>query len=208
MPDALDEVLRSAQDLGLVGPGTIGPRRRHASRLAEIALDGLGHGPVRALDLGSGGGLPGLVLAEERRGTELRLTLLDSRSRSADFLRQAVHRLGLSEVTVVEDRAESAARRPEHREHYDVVLSRGFGPPAATAECAVAFLRPAGRLVVSEPPAPDPTRWNAEGLARLGLTPPELITRAETHAAVLHRTAPLSDQWPRRSGVPTKRPLW
>ena len=86
MPDDLDEILRQAQDLGMFGPGAIAEQRRHAEELSRLALHGLedleGEGPIRFLDLGSGGGLPGLVLAwglpESARLTGV---LLDSQQR-------------------------------------------------------------------------------------------------------------------------------
>jgi 16S rRNA (guanine527-N7)-methyltransferase len=162
------------------------------------------------LDLGSGGGLPGLVLARYR--PELDLTLLEARQRACRFLRDAVAELGLAAVVVVEARAEEAARDPELRERFDTVMARSFGPPAVTAECAVGFLVPGGRLVVSEPPigdgpaVPSP-RWPAGGLDTLGLGP---AVRGGEPGAGFVSLAKIraDDRWPRRVGIPAKRPLW
>jgi 16S rRNA (guanine527-N7)-methyltransferase len=208
MPDALDEVLRLAQDLGFLGPASLAAQRRHAEGLAELSLSGLElREDDRFLDLGSGGGLPGLVVAVHR--PELRGVLLDSQRRRTAFLESAVARLGLTDrIDVVTGRAEDVARDPVHRERHVLVTSRGFARPAITAECAVAFLAPGGRLAVSEPPAPSPFRWNDAVLADLGLTAPTLAEQAEAHAAVLHRTGPLDPKWPRKRGIPQKRPLW
>jgi 16S rRNA (guanine527-N7)-methyltransferase len=164
----------------------------------------------RVLDLGSGGGLPGLVIAIHR--PELELTLLEARQRACRFLREAVGALGRDGLTVVEARAEEAARRPDLREGFDAVVARSFGPPAITAECAVGFLRPAGRLVVSEPPGNDHAdhdmaRWPADGLAELGLGPPARQSVEGGSYVVLEKVR--NDQrWPRRVGIPAKRPLW
>jgi 16S rRNA (guanine527-N7)-methyltransferase len=112
-------------------------------------------------------------------------------------------------VEVVTARAEDAARDPGHRERYDLVVARSFGPPAVTAECAAAFLKPAAHLAVSEPPEDDPTRWNAERLEDLGLLPPEVVHQDGATAALIRRTGdPVSPKWPRRPGIPQKRPLW
>jgi 16S rRNA (guanine527-N7)-methyltransferase len=162
------------------------------------------------LDLGSGGGLPGLVLATYR--PELELTLLEARQRACRFLREAVATLDLSQVLVVEARAEDAARRPDLRESFDVVVTRSFGPPAVTAECAVGFLRPGGRLVVSEPPgdeAPERAgaRWPVSGLEELGFAPPVAGGGRGASFVVLEK-AKIDDRWPRRIGVPAKRPVW
>jgi 16S rRNA (guanine527-N7)-methyltransferase len=162
------------------------------------------------LDLGSGGGLPGLVVATYR--PQVGLILLEARQRACRFLREAVDSLGLDGVAVVEARAEEAARSPDLRERFDAVVARSFGPPAVTAECAVAFLVPGGRLVVSEPPGdeqPDLTssRWPAEGLGQLGLGPPEAGGAPEGSFVVLEKLRN-DDRWPRRVGIPAKRPLW
>jgi len=164
----------------------------------------------RALDLGSGGGLPGLVLAMYRPGLEL--TLVEARQRACRFLREAVSALELARVSVVEARAEDAARRPDLREDFDAVVARSFGPPAVTAECAVGFLRPGGRLVVSEPPgdegpAKQAARWPVAGLDELGLGPPVAGGDSEVSFVVMEK-ARADDRWPRRVGIPAKRPLW
>jgi 16S rRNA (guanine527-N7)-methyltransferase len=178
------------------------PQIAHSRRFAA-ALYGE---PRSFLDLGSGGGVPGLVLAvlwSHSRGV-----LLDASARRAEFLRWACGALGLDErIRVVHERAEVAAGSPQLREAFTVVTARGFGPPAVTAECAVAFLAPGGRLVVSEPPDDDPGRWPAAGLARLGLE----VERAPTGSdrfVVLRRTGDPEPRFPRRLGIPAKRPLW
>jgi 16S rRNA (guanine527-N7)-methyltransferase len=168
----------------------------------------------RVLDLGSGGGLPGLVLATYR--PELELTLLEARQRACRFLREAVATLEMTRVTVVEARAEDAARRPELRESFDAVVARSFGPPAVTAECAVGFLRRAGRLLVSEPPGEEEgdaepgrqgDRWPQPGLDVLGLSGPAPGGGAGVSFVLMEKTR-ADDRWPRRTGVPAKRPLW
>ena len=163
----------------------------------------------RVLDLGSGGGLPGLVIATAR--PEVELTLLEARQRACRFLREAVADLDLAKVTVVEARAEEAARRADLRETFDAVVARSFGPPAVTAECGVGFLRPGGRLVVSEPPVeeqgPGPLRWPGEGLDDLGLGDPVAGGGPAGSFVVLEKLS-TEDRWPRRVGIPAKRPLW
>ena len=164
----------------------------------------------RVLDLGSGGGLPGLVLAIYR--PELELTLLEARQRACRFLREAVAGLGSAGVVVVEARAEEAARRADLRETFDVVVARSFGPPAVTAECAVGFLRAGGRVIVSEPPDEvgshlASARWPADGLDALGLGP--AVRGGESGATFVSLPkVRMDDRWPRRVGIPAKRPLW
>jgi len=215
----LDEVLRQAQDLGFFGPGEIRRHREHAGAFVALVRQVLGQeDPERFLDLGTGGGLPGLVLAEALPGTPG--TLLDSQHRRTTFLEQAVAELGWADrIAVVNARAEDAARDPAHRGRYSLVVARSFAAPAVTAECAVGFLSPGARLIVSEPPgdatapgtnAPSPSRWDPAGLAQLGFDPPDAIVTSQSGATIATLTLRLAaaDRWPRRSGIPSKRPLW
>jgi 16S rRNA (guanine527-N7)-methyltransferase len=159
------------------------------------------------LDLGSGGGLPGLVLA--LRWPEARGVLLDAGRRRGEHLEAACRELGLADrVAVVVARAEDAGRNRDWRGSVELVVARGFGAPAVTAESAVAFLRPGGRLVVSEPPGGDPSRWDPAGLGRLGLEGPEILRGEGATAAAFAFPAAADERWPRRTGVPAHRPLW
>jgi 16S rRNA (guanine527-N7)-methyltransferase len=130
-------------------------------------------------------------------------TLLDARQRSCAAIETSVTALGLTtRIAVVCGRAEELARYPDHRERYDLVVARSFGPPAVTAECAVGFLSPTGRLVVSEPPDPRPDRWPADKLADLGLSPAD----PSPGFVKMTRTAAPIDRWPRKR--PHKPPFW
>ncbi|HEV3401042.1 MAG TPA: RsmG family class I SAM-dependent methyltransferase [Acidimicrobiales bacterium] len=202
--DALVGLLEEARERGLVGPGAVEPHLRHALAFATVAGRPL---PRPALDLGSGAGLPGLVLAVADPDSQW--ALLDGRARSAEFLGEAVDRLGLAaRVQVVGERAEVAARS-ELRGTMALVVARGVGPPAATAECAAGFLEPGGALVVSEPPGPDQARWPAAGLDQLGMSPAEILETGERlHFARITQRRPTADRFPRRTGQPFKRPLF
>lgn len=201
----LMRVLERSRALGLLGPGPVLDHVRHAERLVAV-LDRVGVDAIapRALDLGSGGGVPGLVLAVLR--PRWSWVLLDSQQKRTDVLVDAVAELDLgARVQVVRARAEEAARQEDLRASVDLVTARSFGPPAVTAECAAGFLAAGGRLVVSEPPDPDPTRWPASGLAQLALTRED---SPATGWALLHARAEPADWLPRANGRPAKRPLW
>jgi 16S rRNA (guanine527-N7)-methyltransferase len=191
----------AAQRRGFIGPGPIDP---HIERAFDLA-GAFECAPATALDLGSGGGLPGLPLATVWPAT--RWILLDGSRTRAEFLRHAVAELGLANrVEVVGERAEVAGRSGL-RGKFDCVVARSFAGPASTAECGSPFLRVGGRLVVAEPPGGDPERWDAQGLALLGL---EVGERGSGRTAyqVLRQATPCPDRFPRRVGVPTKRPLF
>ncbi|MGQ0803003.1 MAG: RsmG family class I SAM-dependent methyltransferase [Actinomycetota bacterium] len=199
----LRDVLEDARARGLLGPGPVEGHIRHSRALAEL----IGPAPDSFVDLGSGGGIPGLVLAQE--WSAARATLIDSHRRAGAFLEEAVTRLELGgRLTVACGRAEELARQAHLRGAFELVVARSFGAPAATAECAVGFLQPGGRLVVSEPPESLPERWNPEGLADLGLSAPTIRRAAGITVAVVELAEAPADAWPRRTGVPAKRPLW
>ncbi|MEY2475536.1 MAG: rRNA (guanine527-N7)-methyltransferase [Actinomycetota bacterium] len=161
----LAEALDEARRLGLLGPGPVADHVAHAEGFTVAAPSA----PGRFLDLGSGGGVPGLVLALAWPAAEV--VLLDGSERRAAFLRRAVLALGLGgRVVVVAERAEVAGRSKDWRASFDRVVARAFGSPAVTAECAAPFLAVGGDLLVSDPPDGE-DRWPVQGLARLGLVP-------------------------------------
>lgn len=203
-PGTLHDVLEESRALGLLGPSPVAGQVAHADDLVEIVGDFSG----RMLDLGSGGGLPGLVLFARWSGA--RGVLLDAQRRRCDFLLRAVGRLGMSDrVEVRCGRAEVLARDDGLREGFDLVVARSFGPPPVTAECAVGFLRRGGELVVTEPPDSDPElRWDPAGMAELGFGAAVAQRAGETGAVRITLANVVSDRWPRRDGMPAKRPLW
>lgn len=202
----LEAVLERSRSLGYLGPGSLRVQAEHAAGFAEV----VDRTPVRLLDLGSGGGVPGLILAE--RWPETEVVLLDAAERRAEFLAESVTALGWSDrVRVVRARAEDAGRREDLRGGFDLVVARGFGPPPVTAECAAPFLRVGGELVVSEPPSDHEVgkteRWPPAGLARLGLRPVGTWKRP-FHYGAFEQAEPCPDRFPRRVGIPAKRPLF
>ena len=193
-------VLERAQQLGFLGPGPVEAHVAHATGYLP-ALEGISG---RVADLGSGAGLPGLPIALAR--PDLALVLVDAGERRVAALRRAVEELGIADrVEVVLGRAEVVGRG-ELRGSLDGVVARGFGPPAVTAECAAPLLRLGGRLIVSEPPEGE-ERWPAEALAEMGLAiGAQLI--GPPRIQVLEQVQACPDVYPRRDGLPSKRPLF
>ena len=201
------EVLGRSRSLGFLGPGSVRVHVDHADGFAAGIEQ-----PTRFLDLGSGGGVPGLVLA--RRWPESRAVLLDARERRCAFLRGAAQDLDLGErVAVLWARAEEAGHRDDLRGGFDLVVARGFGPPAVTAECGAPFLRLGGTLAVSEPPEDEDAvaltdasaRWAPAGLARLGLTVGRSWTDRYRYQA-LDQSRTLSPAVPAQARDPGKAP--
>jgi len=200
---ALIECLEEARRRGFLGSGAVEDQVRHAVSFAAV----VGEEPRLFVDLGTGGGVPGLVLGLSWR--DAAALLVEAKRARARFLREWVERLDLGgRARVIEDRAEAVARAPEFRHQADAVVARGFGVPPIAAECAAGLLRPGGLLVVSEPPgAPQQVRWPDAGLRQLGFGPAEW-TRAGGFSFARMRLERGSDDWPRAVGRPQRRPLW
>ena len=195
--------LAQARDLGCLGPGPLDVHVDHAEGFAQA----VGDVPHRFVDLGTGGGLPGLVLLA--LWPEARAVLLDSNQRRSDFVALAVADLGWADrVEVRRVRAEEAGRDPGLRGRFDIVVSRGFGPPPIVAECAAPLLAVGGTLIVSEPPEDEGDRWPPAPLAQLGLVPERRIVGTLGRFQRLRQASPCPDGFPRRVGIPAKRPLW
>jgi len=175
------------------------------SRAFAVVLNDLG--VKRWLDLGSGGGVPGLVVATELPATTG--VLLEVKERRASFLEEAVHALGLDErITVVMARAEVAGHDVGLRERFDAVVARSFAAPAVTAELGAAFVAPGGHLVVSEPPGDGGRRWDHPNeLRQLGLGPGQVRGEGR-HFVLLGKELATPERFPRRVGVPERRPLF
>jgi len=154
-PDAATAVFGDRFDVAasyaalLAGPGVerglIGPREtprlweRHVLNCAGIAE--LLAPDETVLDLGSGAGLPGLVLAIRR--ADLQVVLVEPLLRRATFLTEAVEALGLTNVDVRRARGEELAGKVE----VDVVTARAVAPLARLAGWSLPLLRPGGRLL-------------------------------------------------------------
>lgn len=204
-------VLEEARQLGFLGPGPVQAHLDHAAGFAAAVATGCDGGaaapPAQAVDLGSGGGLPGLPLALSVAAC--RWVLVESMARRAQFLRRAVEVLQLGHrVDVLEARAERVGHSPTARGAFDLVVARSFGSPGVVAECAGPLLRVGGRAVVSEPPGGAPARWPVDGLGILGMTAgPALVARGAAFQ-VLCQERPCPHRYPRRVGIPAKRPLF
>ena len=247
----LREVLSEARRLGYMGPGDIEAHIGHSGAFACVVtslLDGVPSAVLsRLADLGSGGGLPALLIALCLKACA-RCVLIEGSARRAAFLDGALRRLGLTgSAGVIAARAEEVGQRPELRGTFDIVTARAFGRPAVAVECAAPLLRVGGHLVVSEPPSrrvsvdpagpsgppgsgapvpvgpselattpaapgelplPPAIRWRPEALLRVGL---ELVgprREAGLTFMVLRQIELCPTRFPRRAGIPEKRPLF
>jgi len=116
--------------------------------LAPLAFQGAAAAvqPVQAIDIGSGGGFPGLPVAIAC--PHYQIVLLDSIRKKVAFLEQAIAALELTNATAIAARAEALAREPAHRHAYDIALLRAVGSPADCATYALPLLKPSGVAVL------------------------------------------------------------
>jgi 16S rRNA (guanine527-N7)-methyltransferase len=167
-PRSLEDVLGTAQRLGTLGALPISEVIAH-SRQFVVALAGI-NGSV--MDIGTGAGVPGLIIAVDR--PDLTLVLTDRREARMDALARGVTAMGIRDrVKVLTADVAVLGQSSEHASMYDAVVCRGFASPDVTATLARPLLKNGGTLIVSEPPVSDPSRWSAELLNRLGFDPPE-----------------------------------
>jgi 16S rRNA (guanine527-N7)-methyltransferase len=206
-PDPLDEpvlhdVLARAQRLGFIGPAPVISHLIHSQAFLPLV------GPRdRVADLGSGAGLPGLVIAVAR--PEATVCLVEVAEGRADHLRRAILALGLeARVTVDQRPAEQVGRDPDLRGTFDVVTARGFGPPGVVAECAAPLLHAGGHLVVSEPPGSDGSRWAGVKETDLPFGAAGVQDPGQAAVASLRLETACPDRYPRAVGVPARRPLF
>ena len=166
-------------------------------------------GASTLVDVGSGGGLPGLPL--KIMVPALQVTLVEADGGKAAFLTQACARLGLSDVRVVGRRAEDAARDATMREEFDVAVARALAPMPVLAELCLPFVRIGGRLLAQKTRAED-LGPAARAIQLLGGTPARVdpapsSVRSAGVVVVVDKIGSTPDAYPRRAGVPSRRPL-
>lgn len=203
----VQESLNRSAALGFLGAMDLADQVAHGLGFAAAAQSIREAPPDTVLDMGTGGGIPGLVLRACWPSSYL--VLLDSNERRTEFLfTEVAHWEGRGRTQVVRARAEEAGRSEALRENFELVTARAFGSPGVTAECGSAFVAVGGLLVVSEPPVGE-SRWSVEGLVGLGLLDagPFRVEDRFGYRLLVKQTA-LGERYPRRVGIPTKRPLF
>ena len=195
-----------------IAASTVGRAREvHiADSLSGLEVDELA-GAARIADLGSGAGLPGLVLAACL--PDARVDLIESAGRKCEFLRDATARMGLENAAVVCERSEEWAAG-EGREAYDAVTARAVGSLAVLAELASPLLGEGGLLVAWKGARSESEEAEVERAAsRLAMEPVEVRSvrpypgSRDRHIHLLRKNGPTPNGLPRRPGMAAKRPF-
>jgi 16S rRNA (guanine527-N7)-methyltransferase len=167
---------------------------------------------MRVIDVGTGAGFPGIPLKIAAPG--IRLTLVESTRKKADFCRHLAGHLQLRGVSVLNARAEEVGRDPEHREQYGWAIGRAVADLSILAEYLLPLVQIGGHALAQKGAGgPVEAQSASKALHLLGGTVEKIVSVelpgiAECrYLIVIRKTAATPTQYPRRTGIPSKRPL-
>ena len=164
----------------------------------------------RIMDLGTGGGFPGLPLAIACPDKEF--FLLDSVAKKLKVVATAADELGLENVDVLNMRAEDLAKWPAYRESFDIVASRAVANMSTLAEYCLPFVKVGGYFVAYKTASAAEEIAAAEKAVKtLGGGEQRIVTYGEDDNdyifVVIKKTGPCPKKYPRKAGLPAKQPL-
>ena len=167
---------------------------------------------IKVIDIGTGAGLPGIPLKIAL--PEIRLVLLEATSKKVKFLQHIVAMLGLENVEIVNGRAEAIAHDVQYREKFNLALSRAVAALPTLVELALPFCKTGGRFIAQKKGDVEKELKQAEkAIATMGgrfneVKPVELLTPEDKRCLVIiDKISPSPTAYPRRPGMPEKRPL-
>jgi 16S rRNA (guanine527-N7)-methyltransferase len=211
---ALLEANRTTNLTRITDPAEVETRHFLDSLTAAVPLlDQLRAGQaLRLVDVGSGGGMPGLPL--KIAFPAVRLTLVEATRKKARFLEEVVKQLRLPDVQVVADRAETAGHDPDHRDTYDWATARALGPLPVVVELTAPFLSPGGLMVAQRRGDLDAEIQAAvpafKALKMWTRVPVQLnVPGLEDGRGLVvgEKYGPTPSEYPRRPGLPRKKPI-
>ncbi len=208
-----DLLLQTNQRVNLTGAADLDELEVRHLLDSLTVLPHLSADPLSLIDVGSGGGLPGIPIAIAR--PDITVTLLDSVGKKTGFLEEARSELGLQNVTVVTNRAELAGQMWEHRQRYHVAIARAVAETPVLLELTLPFVRLLGRALLMKKTAPldeelarSRRALRSLGGELVGVAPVPLPDLLPEHAIVIfEKLRPTHADYPRRPGIPERRPL-
>ena len=162
------------------------------------------------IDVGTGAGFPGLPIAIAE--PNISVTLLESSDKKVEFLKHIVSKLELKNVIVLSGRAEDGGKNLSHREKYDVATARAVANLATLAEYLLPFIRIGGKMIAqksAETPEIDGAKNAIEilGGGNLQIIPIIIRDLEPRNLIVIEKIKSTPSEYPRRIGVPSKKPL-
>jgi 16S rRNA (guanine527-N7)-methyltransferase len=189
-----------------------GIRIKHFLDSFSCALAWGDHPPQDLVDIGTGAGFPGIPLKILYPG--MRLTLVESIGKKADFCRAAVQELQLNGVEVITSRAEDLGQMPAHREVHEWAVARAVANLPVLAEYLLPLVRVGGYMLAQKGlSAPAETQLAEHAILVLGGNTRNLIPVTlpgvveERFIVVVKKTAATPQLYPRKPGIPAKKPL-
>ncbi len=179
---------------------------------STTSVEAVGPTPMTAIDIGTGGGFPGVPAAIAL--SQLTVTLLDSTRKKVNFLEQLIQLLSLERIHTLTQRAEVAGRDRNQRDRYDLAFIRAVGPATVCAEYSLPLLKLGGTAILYRGQWTDTETQDLEAaLNHLGgeitqvdaFTTP--LTQSTRHCIYLRKTAPTPAEFPRPVGIPSQKPL-
>ena len=168
--------------------------------------------PARLVDVGTGAGFPGVAL--KILYPAMRLTLVESVGKKANFCRHVVETLGLESVDVLAVRAEEVGQMPAHREQYDWAVARAVAPMPVLAEYLLPLVKIGGGVLAQKGESGPAEAQSAEkALNILGGRLRQLVNvelpgvADERYLVIVDKVAATPPGYPRRAGVPGQKPL-
>ena len=173
-----------------------------------VLLEHLGEGQ-KMVDVGSGGGLPGLPLKIAR--PDLSVTLVEADQDKAAFLVRACAELGLRDVQVLARRAEEVGHEPLYREAFDIAVARAVAPMRVLAELCLPLVKVGGRLLAQKTESEELSAAGhaieALGGALRSVVAAPSATRGSGTVVIVDKVRSTPPAYPRRPGVPKRKPL-
>ncbi len=187
-------------------------RAKHFLDSLSCALAWREHPPRRLVDVGTGAGFPGLVL--KILYPAMRLTLVESVGKKANFCRHIVQTLGLEGVEVLTARAEDVGRLPQHREKYDWAVARAVAQLPVLSEYLLPLVQVGGAMLAQKGESGPAEAQSAEKAFKLlggnlrqlvHVTLPGVVE--ERYLVIVDKVAATPPAYPRKAGIPGKTPL-
>lgn len=164
------------------------------------------------IDVGTGAGFPGIPLKIVRE--DINMTLMDSLNKRITFLNEVINKLGLKKINAIHSRAEELAKMPEHREKYDIAVSRAVANLSTLSEYMIPFVKVGGKCICMKGSNIEEELETAKNaIKELGGEIEKVInfklpdSDNERNIIIIKKVRNTKSKYPRKAGMPSKEPL-
>ena len=168
--------------------------------------------PSDVIDIGTGAGFPGLVLKIAQ--PDIHLMLVETTQKKAEFLNHMIQKLALSNTAVIAERAEIIGQQANHRERYSLAIARAVASLSVLVEYLLPLVQLNGFMLAQKgASAQEEVEAAGNAISLLGgqhiETKPITVPNMDAirNLVLIKKTQPTPDKFPRRPGIPSKRPL-